>query len=174
MNVEIFFAGTVVGLFVTLVTVNRGNNSETEIRSDAEWNVDKIKTVFDNQGRGFEMLVAKYFSYHYNDVKVTQKSNDGGYDVVARNKNTKVIIEAKMTSGSVSVKTARALVRMGNKENADKVILVTTSDLSKPGKDHFRDTSKSDVSTEVINGNILCEKLEESPISPPWPEESKD
>ena len=171
MYIEIFITGTLLGLLVSVVAIGGDGGDKSDIQLGGEWNPDRIKTVFDNQGRGFEMLVAKYFSLHYDDVKVTQKSNDGGYDVVAKDKNSKIIIEAKMTSGSVSVKTARALVRMGNKENADKVVLVTTSDLSKPGKDHFRDTSRSDVSTEVINGNKLCEELDNSPISPPWPED---
>lgn len=170
MYVEIFIAGTISGLLVSLIAISGEDSDKSDIQLGGEWNQDRIKTVFDNQGRGFEMLVAKYFSLNYDDIRITQKSNDGGYDVVAKDNSYKVIVEAKMTSGSVSVKTARALVRMGNKENADKVVLVTTSDLSKPGKDHFRETSKRDVSTEVINGDKLCEELNNSPISPPWPE----
>lgn len=171
MSIEFFVAGTIVGL-VAGVSVFGSRSTQTDLPENAqsEWDTDKIRTAFDQGGRGFEFLLAKYFAINYSDVEITQKTRDGGYDIMAEDSNEKIIIEAKMTSGSVEAETARALTGVATTKGADKALIITTSDLSGDGKKHFKEfnENQSQTKAKVIGGDEICDMLDRSPLSPPW------
>lgn len=172
MTVELFISGTVVGLLfgVLLFRDKYSNTTELPESAKSEWDVKRIRSAFDKRGRGFEMLIAKYFSLNYDSVEMTQKTRDGGYDVIAKNSSKKILIEAKMTSGSVEAETARAITGVGTAKNADEVLIITTSDLSKDGKEHIEEFNKNhqSISARVIDGEQFCKLLNESELQPPW------
>lgn len=92
-----------------------------------------LKTI---NRRKFEELVAELFDGFGYEVELTQKTRDGGKDIIAikrREVAVKYLIECKRPDpgNPVSVSTVRALHGVRDDERATKAILVTTTHFSK-------------------------------------------
>lgn len=97
---------------------------------------DDLRTI---DRRRFEELVAELFSGFGYEVELTQKTRDGGKDIIAirrREVETKLLIECKRPEpgNSVSVSVVRELLGVKTDEGASKAILATTTYLSSDAK----------------------------------------
>jgi restriction system protein len=93
--------------------------------------------------RQFEELIAALFRNHGFEVELTAQTQDGGYDIVAashsRLSSEVALIEVKHFAPHrpVGVGLVRALYGVKHFQNADKVILVTSSYISDYAKKEF-------------------------------------
>lgn len=93
--------------------------------------------------RRFEELVAELFSEFGYDVELTQRTRDGGSDIIAVRKSdisVKCLVECKRYARDrrVSVGTVRALHGVTLDQSATKGILATTSWLTRPADDYIQ------------------------------------
>lgn len=106
---------------------------------------DKKKSSADNSSnidmynlspREFEKYIAESVKEDGFQSRVTKKGGDRGIDVIARKNNAKVVIQAKRYSkgNKVSRPTVQKTLAAGLSQNADKVVIVTTSSFTEPAK----------------------------------------
>lgn len=88
----------------------------------------------------FEQFVAKLFRAKGYSARVTSKTGDAGIDVIARNNGEKIAIQAKRhkRSNNVGSPTVQKTLGSLHEINADKAIVVTSSDFTKPAKKRAR------------------------------------
>lgn len=97
--------------------------------------------IFGISPREFEELIAGIFNEQGFDVELTKQTRDGGRDIVAINKimgvAEKWIIECKRyaPANKVSVEVVQRLYGVKMAEAANKAILATTSDFTRPARD---------------------------------------
>lgn len=90
------------------------------------WNLD---------GWEFEEEVAKVFRLNDYTADVTQKVSDGGIDILMYKDNKKIIVQCKHYGEPVSVSVARELNGVRDDFQADELILVASSGVTKSCKD---------------------------------------
>lgn len=94
--------------------------------------------------RLFERLVAEIFRSYGWEVELTSKTKDGGYDIIAVQRNMpsdmKILIEAKRyhPDRSVGVGIIRSLYGLKSLYPVNKVMLATSSYVSLPAKKEFQ------------------------------------
>ncbi|BCG12682.1 restriction endonuclease [Vibrio sp. Vb5031] len=86
----------------------------------------------------FELLVAYLYKQKGYEVKVTPRSRDGGYDVVAEKysnrQHERLHIECKRYDQKIGVDIVRRVLGTLNVTNASKVVIVTSSNFTSPAK----------------------------------------
>jgi restriction endonuclease Mrr len=88
---------------------------------------------------------------------VTDPGPDGGIDVVAKNSDEHIAIQAKRYSeAKVGGPTAQQVGGLAARDDFDRSILVTTSSFTAPAKSF----SERVDAIELIDGTMLCELLE--------------
>ena len=89
--------------------------------------------------RDFELLVGFLYYKKGYKIKITSKTRDGGYDVLAeknnRNEYEKLYIECKLYSGNVGVPVIRSILGVLNIDNATKSVVVASSYFTKPASE---------------------------------------
>lgn len=87
--------------------------------------------------RQFEGMTAEYFKKLRFEVKIGKGRNDGGIDILAIDKstNTSIIIQCKRYSKDVKIESVKALYFDKMNKKMDRAIMVTTSKISKGGKE---------------------------------------
>jgi RecJ-like exonuclease len=114
--------------------INEVNIGIANLILNAERNPELLNQI---EPREFEEFVADLFKQQGFKVEVTQKTRDGGKDIIAirsdLNINVKYIIECKKYSqtNKVGVELVRQLYGVQQAESANKSVLVTTSSFTK-------------------------------------------
>lgn len=110
--------------------------------------------------REFEEFVADIFHRNGFKVEVTQKTRDGGCDIIAirsdLNINTKFIIECKryIQSRKIGVDIVRQLYGVQKEKRANKSILVTTSHFTKDAID-FANSHTTEWDMSLVDFQVL-------------------
>lgn len=137
-------------------------------RNLAKWATEKIESrrvnestedtvhwqradLFEYDPNEFERLIADLWSEMGYSTRVTQQSNDGGYDVDAKNDDEQVLIQAKRHQNPIDIKTVRATAGLLEIENPDRVAVVTSS--------RFTNAAEETDRLELIAGDQLCDLL---------------
>ena len=100
----------------------------------------KPSSLYDMKPREFEEFIARIFSEHGFSVELTQKTRDGGKDIIAIRSDlgikSKFIIECKRYAPhrSVGVDLVRSLYGVQMELGANKSILATTSKFTPDAK----------------------------------------
>lgn len=107
----------------------------------------------------FEKLVAEIWRNYGYDCEVTSGSGDKGIDIIATRSapvSEVNIIQAKRYSSDnkIGSKEVREYATLRQQEDADKVILVTTSEFTDPA----RDLAES-LEVDIINGRELADQI---------------
>lgn len=89
-------------------------------------------------GWEFEEETAKIFRLNGYKVHVTQKTSDGGIDLLMYKNGKKVICQCKHYSSPVSVSVARELNGLKEDFKADELILIASSGVTKSCKDFIQ------------------------------------
>ncbi|WP_202305114.1 restriction endonuclease [Dryocola clanedunensis] len=101
----------------------------------------------------FEFLCAYLYEKKGYKVKVTRKSRDGGYDVLAEKETAReyeiLYIECKQYEGNVGVRIARNALGLLNIKNATKSVIITSSDFTKDALNVAKESKR----LELINLN---------------------
>lgn len=111
----------------------------------------------------FEQLIADLFDQEFanedGEVKVTQKSQEGGIDAIAHDpdllRGGKFVLHAQRSVQTVGVSAVRNLHKRSMSEDADKGVLVTTSDFSRSAHDFAKDKL-----IQLLNGDDLLRLLD--------------
>lgn len=83
----------------------------------------------------FENAIGKLFKYLGYEVKITQKSRDGGIDILIKKENILKGVQCKHYKGKVGAKEVRELWGVKDYLRLDAVIMVALSGVSKEGND---------------------------------------
>ena len=116
--------------------------------------------------RKFESLVFDLLSNEGFTVTRTPKTRDGGYDFIARIKNTlghdeKILVETKFYKNKkISIDILRHLYGLSYAEKYGKVLLITNSELTRASKEFL---SLSAPNIIVWEGHELIERILSSP-----------
>ncbi|MBZ7619545.1 restriction endonuclease [Klebsiella michiganensis] len=109
------------------------------------------QVLLDITSRDFELLTAYLYKNKAYSVKITPRSRDGGYDVLAEQKNERqyerLYIECKRYTENVGVKITRNVLGLLSIENATKGVVVTTSYFTKNAKNEAQKSNR----LELIN-----------------------
>ena len=116
----------------------------------------------------FEFLIAALFDAIGYDVSTTQASFDGGIDVIARNTETGraefLLIQCKRYAANVPVSAVRELMGVVSQMQANKGLLISTSDFTRQARKEALSTSR----IEVLNFSELNLLMNEH-FGPRWP-----
>jgi restriction system protein len=116
----------------------------------------------------FEFLIAAFFDEMGYDVEVTQATVDGGIDVIAkstkRGKAEFVLIQCKRYVPNVTVSAVRELMGVVSRMQANKGMLISTSEFTRPAR-------KEALSTPMIEvlGFRELNLLMNEYFGPRWP-----
>lgn len=109
--------------------------------------------LLDIPSRDFELLTAYLYNQKGYKIRITPRTRDGGYDVLAIKDNQreyeKLHIECKRYTEKVGVQIIRGILGTLNVENATKGVIITTSDFTKTAYDE----AKKSCRLELININ---------------------
>lgn len=141
--------------------------SETELEDigeNIEWTEKLLKTILQISPNAFERLVQRLLRESgFVEVEVTGRSGDGGIDGkgIARMSGLlsfHVIFQCKRYKGSITPSQIRDF-RGAMQGRADKGIFITTGNFTRDArKEATRDGAPP---IDLIDGEILCEKLKE-------------
>ena len=127
--------------------------------------INQIKTIddltirFKNAPFDFEKFCARLCEEKGYQVTITPPVNDGGYDLLIRKNDVRIIVECKCYAyeNKIGRPLIQKLVGANQKIHADGMVFITTSDFTKEARD-FSD----DVGVELINGKKLISILSEN------------
>ncbi len=139
------FGGMPLGLFVTLTPPDPETERsliqvvgflDRRLMEEFHRTPELLKTM---ERRQFERLVAEIFDGFGYDVELTQRTRDGGKDIVAirrREIETRLLIECKRPDpgNAVDVSIVRELLGVKVDDGATKAILATTARLTRDAK----------------------------------------
>ena len=108
----------------------------TSVRSDLNWANRDWWWKLD--GWEFEEETARIFRLNGYRVKVTQKTGDGGIDLLMYKDGKKIIVQCKHYAAPVSVSVARELNGLKDDFRADELILVASSGVTKSCTDFIK------------------------------------
>lgn len=113
----------------------------------------------------FETLIGTLYESFGYETKVTSDTADMGIDVWATNADERVAIQAKryQEGNKVGRETLQKLASTLAKGDADRVIVVTTSEFARTAKE-YSESFGSEI--ELINGEELRDQLNNSDIPP--------
>lgn len=128
-----------------------GNNVDTQVRKVSDNN-----DIYELNPDQFEQFVAFLWQRMGYNTEITQSSGDRGIDVLAEDNNEKLVLQAKRYApeNKVSRPTVQKSYAAGTAENADGVVVVTTSSFSKPAIREAR-TLSQDTEMMLIDGGDL-------------------
>ena len=87
-------------------------------------------------------------------AKTNKDSGDIGSDILAKNEEKIVVIQAKKHKKKVNLKAVQGVVGAKNHFSADRAIVITTSDFLKSANDLAKSNN-----VELLNGNKLREAI---------------
>lgn len=121
--------------------------------------LEEIISRYSEHPTDFELFCADYYKFIGYDVQVTQKSRDGGYDLVICKNNITSLVECKMYSlnNKVSRPTLQKLIGANETVLADELVFITTSSFSTPAIEY---ASKVDI--QLIDGKELMNRMTSS------------
>lgn len=121
--------------------------------------------LYEVDWREFENLIGDLYRDDGFDVDVTQSSADLGVDVWARDGEENMAIQIKhfQTDQTVGREVLQKLVSTLAKGDADKAIVVTSSEFADTAQRYAADFGED---LELINGDELVQRLSESSIPP--------
>ena len=123
------FAIYVVYWFFLLVILPPNVHYSTNIHwGDPDW-------WWSLNGWEFEEEVAKVYRKNGYQVKVTQKTSDGGIDLIMYKDKRKIIVQCKHYQDPVSVHPIRELNGLRDDFNADELIMVASSGVTKMARE---------------------------------------
>lgn len=144
--------------------------SSTEESAARSWDRDDLWEMSHTE---FEELVADVWQ----DIKgcsteVTQKSRDGGVDVIAKFSGLsssgvsplnvdKLVIQVKQHSSSISSSEIDRMEGVRRRRGADEAVFVTASRYTTPAEE-----AADDLQMEIVDGRELVEMLNESSLNP--------
>lgn len=117
---------------------------------------------FDSSNQEFEELLAALWETYGYHTDVTSKTNDGGFDVIARDGESLLLIEAKHWDDDVDGGTVNGVAGLLPQYEADRVVLVSSSGFTQPAIDRAR---RADL--VLVSGVELRERLTASPLLTP-------
>ena len=108
----------------------------TSLKADPNWaNRDWWWTL---DGWEFEEETAKIFRLNGYRAKVTQKTSDGGIDLLMHKDKDRIIVQCKHYQQPVGVSVVRELNGLKDDFKADKLILVASSGVTKSAEDFIK------------------------------------
>ena len=108
-----------------LLTMPKRAKHNTEIHwADEEW-------WWSLNGWDFEEEVAKVFRKHGYKANVTKKTGDNGADIIMYKNKKKIVVQCKHYTAQATPESVRALWGIKDEFDADEVILVASSGVSK-------------------------------------------
>ena len=111
----------------------------TSLKADPNWaNRDWWWTL---DGWEFEEETAKIFRLNGYRAKVTQKTSDGGIDLLMHKDKDRIIVQCKHYQQPVGVSVVRELNGLKDDFKADKLILVASSGVTKSAEDFIKNTT---------------------------------
>lgn len=137
-------------------------NATKELISEIKNNPERIRNI---TSREFEMLIAEIFEKQGFQVELTQRTRDGGKDIIAISRDnlgikTKYFIECKHYSedNKVGVDIVRSLHGVKNqKEGPNKTIIATTSTFTQGAKEFIAETISSSWDMELADYTRVME-----------------
>lgn len=123
--------------------------------------LDLLKSV---SPTGFEHLCARLLKeYNFEDIEVTQRSNDGGIDGYATLKlnpfvSLSVFFQCKRYQGTVPTEKVQAFIGVmeTNKRSVEKGLMITTGTFAKSALE----IEKGNIKLELVDGEKLVEMFE--------------
>lgn len=142
-------------------TEEKNTMSRTIRRSTADLSSDKLKKRLQQMNEyRFEYLVADLWEEWGWQTIVTQRSNDGGVDVVAESRvpsPQKWLIQAKCYSSSLSAPELREYAGLLlRNDDADRVVVVSTAGFTRPAR---KDSENYD-RLQLIGGDTLVGEID--------------
>ncbi len=114
----------------------------------------------------FEYLVGRLYENQGYTTNVTQQASDGGVDVWASGKGSRIAIQVKQFSSTNKVgrPDVQKLASTIAKGDADRAIVVTSSSFTNPARTYAADFGEK---MELVDGSDLIQLLSTSEIPPP-------
>ena len=114
--------------------------------------IQSIIDKYRDEPSKFEEYCGHLFTAMGYDVRVTPKTNDGGYDLVLHKYKEKTIVECKCYAfrHSIGRPLIQKLVGANQTAQADRVVFITTSDYSREAEDYAKE-----MNVELIDGEKL-------------------
>jgi restriction system protein len=112
--------------------------------------------------REFEEFIAQIFSKHGFSVELTQRTRDGGRDIVAIRSDlglrSKYIVECKRYAPNrpIGVELVRNLYGVQQQEGANKSVLATTSRFTKDAQEFASNTSTTQWAMDLAGYEFGC------------------
>lgn len=132
-----------IGIFLICKAVMRRTNQKNQQliaeAQEIEWikaskSLGELHAQFYSCPHDFEVFIAKMYQFLGFDTTVTQKSNDGGKDIVMYKNGEKYVVEVKLygTYDKISREKVQKLHSAMMDERANHAIFVTTSSYTAP------------------------------------------
>ena len=122
-------------------------------------NIENIIRRFKENPIGFEEFVAEFYEEMGYKAFVTSKTNDGGYDIKLYKNGLNCIVECKCFAlgNNVGRPMIQKLVGANQKEKAEVMIFITTSDFSKGAREYAEE-----IGVKLINGNDFINLMQKN------------
>ena len=135
---------------------------QVEKMESGMWELDDLYQI---SWQEFESLIGTLYESFGYETEVTSDTADLGIDVWARNSDERVAIQAKryQEGNTVGREALQKLASTLAKGDADRVIVVTTSEFARTAKE-YSDSFGSEI--ELIDGEELRDQLNNSDIPP--------
>ncbi len=132
--------------------------ASTESQSKS-WSIQTLLT--NHSPYEFEQVIERLYRANGYMVNKTSKSGDAGLDVLAKKDGVYVGVQVKRYSpgnnvGSPEVQNA---VGAGIQQGCDEVVMVTTSDYTRPAKSAAQATSQNGITVTLVNGRSIVQEL---------------
>lgn len=146
---------------------------------DSLWSPSLLRSE-DFSPRDFELLLGVLWDWKGYDTYVTPRTDDGGVDIISREKRRSTFIEAKNTgvSNNVGVREVRNLYAAASNPNSleydiledidtvAEIIIITTSDLTSQAASFLTSVSKSSsFEVTVMRGDEIVYTLNKSELA---------
>jgi len=144
------------------------SEDESEIAAETSQGLSLLEILKQTSPTGFEHLCGRLLrEYDFEDIKITQKSNDKGIDGTATLKlnpflHMSVFFQCKRYDSSVPISHVREFVGVlaTERSGVDRGILLTTGSFSKEA----REIERKSTNLELIDGEKLVEMFEKAEI----------
>lgn len=117
----------------------------------------------------FEQILGQLYRRRGFDVMVTRQSADRGIDVIAKDSQRRIAIQAKRYdpsgAGSVSGPEVRAAIGATVQEGADSCVVATSSGFTDDAVQAARETNRIDV--QLFSGRVVAQMLSEAQVPKP-------
>jgi restriction system protein len=148
----------VITIFLSLIVGrNHIQRVESTRRQQRIFQSDQLSEIRDMHWREFELFVADLFTELGYKAQVTQRTSDGGKDIILNKGRFKAIVECKRykEANNISVNLIRQFHSVIMDTHSDHGYFVTTSDFTKDAYRYVQDKP-----IELINGERLIDLKE--------------